>query len=99
MIRSEPVSSILGQGAALVRAEFMEGYRGICRTLPVDDLSIAIVSFAEDEVVWANTGSLMHCDGRGSAQTFFPRPGPGESLRIAAQMIAQDEQTQAVLAA
>lgn len=89
LLRSPVVEDITGQDAALVRAEFLEGFGGIARVLPADDLSLVVLSFSEDEIVWANTGALIQCAGLLAGRSYLSRPGPAESLRIATRMFGR----------
>lgn len=91
LLRDKEVSDIAVSASALIRAQCLEGYRGITRTLPVDQIALIMLCFSETEVVWANTGVLMHCPGRRSSHSYFPRLTPEQSLRLVSRMIARDE--------
>lgn len=48
-------------GHVLIRAATLEGRAGVARALPVDGIDIFALRFEEDEVVWTNSGLLIHC--------------------------------------
>lgn len=99
LLRDAAVMDVTGHSAALIRAEFLEGTRGITRSLPVDDLTIVILAFEEEEIVWANTGTLLACRGLVRSPCFFPRLEPGESLRVGSRLVDDHADSQNVLAA
>lgn len=86
LLRDQAVMEVSGETAALIRAELLEGTRGITRSLPVDELTMIILSFDEEEIVWANTVALLACAGLKASPGFFPRLQPGESLRVASRL-------------
>ena len=55
------VAAITGDVAALVQAEDLAGHGGICRAMPVDGIESVRIEFDDEEVIWANTGVLVHC--------------------------------------
>ena len=61
MIESDIAADVLGAPAHLVPAAALEGFRGIQRVMPVDQIEIITLLFDEEEVVFANTGALIHC--------------------------------------
>lgn len=64
LLESAVAEEVLGRPAVLVPAAALEGYRGITRVLPVDLLEVVTLYFDEEEVVYANTGALLHCAPR-----------------------------------
>jgi len=66
LIASDIAEAVLDRGAVLLPAGSLVGYRGISRqplTRPVEMVSLV---FASDEVVYVNTGALIHCAGDGA---------------------------------
>ncbi len=61
LLESAVAEEILGNPAALVPASALEGYRGIMRVMPVDVIEVITLLFDDEEVVYANTGAMMHC--------------------------------------
>lgn len=72
LLESAIAQEVLGNPATLVPAAAMEGYRGITRVMPVDLVEVVTLFFDDEEVVYANTGALMHC---------APRKAAGAALR------------------
>lgn len=65
--------------AVLIPAAALIGRTGACRHFPARATEIITPMFAEEEVVWANSGVLLHCPaigtgaGRRPASEFFTR--------------------------
>ena len=74
LLSGSAVAAITGDAAALVRAEDLAGHGGIGRALPVDGIEVVRFGFDEEEVIWANTGVLVHCpaDDRDPVSGVFP---------------------------
>lgn len=64
LLESSVAEEVLGRPAVLVPAAALEGYRGITRVMPVDLLEVVTLCFDQEEVVYANTGALLHCAPR-----------------------------------
>lgn len=67
LLESVIAAEVLGAPSTLVPAAALEGYRGIMRVMPVDLIEVITLLFDEEEVVFANTGTMMHCPPRASA--------------------------------
>ncbi|MEX0286395.1 MAG: Hint domain-containing protein [Paracoccaceae bacterium] len=61
LIESDAASDALGDPFAIVSAQSLTGFRGICREAPSDQLEITTLSFEQDEVVYAEGGLLAYC--------------------------------------
>jgi hypothetical protein len=72
LLESAIADEVLGNPSVLVPAAALEGYRGIARVMPVDLVEVVTLFFDAEEVVYANTGALMHC---------APRKAAGSALR------------------
>jgi hypothetical protein len=64
LLESSIAEEVLGRPAVLVPAAALEGHRGIMRVMPVDLVEVVTLSFDQEEVVYANTGALLHCPPR-----------------------------------
>lgn len=76
LIESEAADAVFGTPITLLPAAALEGARGIQRVLPVDLIEVFTLIFDEDEVLYANTGMMMHCpasrtDADGRVSPFF----------------------------
>lgn len=69
LLESVVAEEVLGRPAVLVPAAALEGYRGIMRVMPVDLVEVVTLSFDEEEIVYANTGALLHCAPRRAGKT------------------------------
>ncbi len=72
LITSPVIEEVLDRAAARVEARHLAGFRGIgLRWLPGAS-EIVTLAFAQDEAVFANTGTLLHCrSGRADAGPDF----------------------------
>lgn len=61
MIESDRAEMLFGDPFALVRAEDLVGYNGICRVIPVNAMDVVIIDFGTDEVVFGAKGELFFC--------------------------------------
>lgn len=61
MIEADAAEEVFGDPFAMVPALALEGYRGIVRVPPADQIELITIAFSQDEVVFANTGALMFC--------------------------------------
>jgi hypothetical protein len=69
LLESAIAEEVLGRPAVLVPAAALEGHRGIMRVMPVDLVEVVTLSFDQEEVVYANTGALLHCPPRRAGAT------------------------------
>lgn len=72
LLESDVAEDVLGAPAVLVPATALEGYKGIMRVMPVDVIEVVTLLFDDEEVVYANTGVMMHC---------APKKAAGAALR------------------
>ena len=72
LLESAIAQDVLGNANALVPAAALENYRGIIRVMPVDLIEVITLFFNDEEVVFANTGSMLHC---------APQKAAGAALR------------------
>ncbi len=70
MIESAEAEKLLGEAHVLVAAEAMIGFRGITQQSATEQLEVIHLGFDDEEVIFANTGALLHC-GFGRRGDFF----------------------------
>jgi hypothetical protein len=61
MIEADAAEEVFGDPFAMIPALALEGFRGITRVPPADQIELITLAFAQDEVVFVNTGALIHC--------------------------------------
>lgn len=61
MIEADAAEEVFGDPFAMIPALALDGYRGITRVPPADTMEVVTLAFAQDEVVFANTGALIFC--------------------------------------
>jgi hypothetical protein len=61
MIESDAAEEVFGDPFAMIPALALEGFRGIARVPPASRIELVTLAFAQDEVVFANTGALIFC--------------------------------------
>lgn len=61
MIEADAAEEVFGDPFAMIPALALEGYRGITRVPPADTIEVITLVFAQDEIVFANTGALIFC--------------------------------------
>lgn len=79
LIASDIAESVLDSAAVLVPAASLVGYRGITRqrlSRPVEVLSLI---FADEEVVYVNSGALIHCAADGAPEQVLGLARPGRT--------------------
>ncbi len=76
LVTSEVAEEVLDCAGALVPASALVGYRGITRQSLVRRVEVLSLRFAGEEVVYVNSGALVHCAAEGpeaaeARSTFF----------------------------
>ena len=61
MIESDAAADMFGDPFAIVPAHALEGVRGITRQAPAQKVELIAVYFADEEVIYAEGGALIHC--------------------------------------
>ncbi len=61
MVESDAAQDIHGDPFAILTALSLEGYRGIHRRQPLQRIELIAVYFADEEVIYAEGGALIHC--------------------------------------
>lgn len=83
LIHSPAAEAVLGAPGALVKARRLVGFRGIRRAPPTAPRALIALAFETEEMVFVNSGALLHCPARaqgagaplaegGLADGFFP---------------------------
>lgn len=79
LVTGSAVEALSNDSAALLRAADLAGHGGIEPAMPVDGIEIVALGFDDEEIVFANTGVLVHCPPSGRQRTpsrGFPVLGP-----------------------
>lgn len=61
MIESDMAEELVGDPFAPIPALALEGLRGIERVTPDEELTVVTIEFSQDQVVYANVGTLFLC--------------------------------------
>lgn len=61
MIEADAAEEVFGDPFAMIPVLALEGFRGITRVPPAEQIELITLAFAQDEVVFVNTGALIHC--------------------------------------
>jgi len=72
MIESPEAEKLLGEPAVLVPAAALVGFRGVERVFREDRVEMINLRFDDEELVYANTGTLIHCPS-GAQSDYFTR--------------------------
>ena len=107
MVESDTAEAVFGDPFAMIPAGALDGFRGIHRSVPAEQIEVVTLHFAQDEVIFGNIGALFFCP----AQTDLlapPAPQTYHTLTVAqadllVQFLAQEDRghdaTQAARAA
>ncbi|MEM8656027.1 MAG: Hint domain-containing protein [Pseudomonadota bacterium] len=61
LVESDAACDAYGDPFAVVSAKSLEGYRGIRRVAPRTQIEVVTLVFADEQVVYAEGGALLHC--------------------------------------
>ena len=61
MIEADAAEEVFGDPFAMIPALSLVGFRGITRVPPAEKIDLITLAFAQDEVVFVNTGALIFC--------------------------------------
>jgi hypothetical protein len=61
MIEADAAEEVLGDPFAMIPALALVGFRGIRRVAPAVEIELISLAFAQDEIVFANSGALIFC--------------------------------------
>ena len=57
------VEPLFDRPCVLIEARALVGHFGVTRAIPTKSLSLTRITFADEELVYANTGAVLHCPG------------------------------------
>ena len=107
MVESDTAEAVFGDPFAMIPASALDGFRGIYRTAPAEEIEVVTLHFAQDEVIFANIGALFFCPAQTdllsapAAQTYHVLSAAQADLLV--QFLAQEDRghdaTQAARAA
>ena len=61
LVESDMVADIYGDPFAVIPAHSLEGFRGITRAGPAQEIELITLCFEEEEVIYAEGGALIYC--------------------------------------
>ncbi len=73
MVDTGAAAEALDQDVALVPAAALDGYDGITRERLTAGIDVVTLAFDSEEIVYANTGALLHCPAAAAAQALAPK--------------------------
>ncbi|WP_420862459.1 Hint domain-containing protein [Algirhabdus cladophorae] len=71
LIESDIAEEVFGDPFTLVKAEALEGYRGISRDRPATIFEVFTLVFETEQLAFAHSGALMHCPGDKEAEESY----------------------------
>jgi hypothetical protein len=81
LIEAGAAMRIFSKPSVLVRAADMCGYCGIHRVHLMKQVQLFRPVFADEEIIWANSGILFHC-ASGKTQSFFDTANGAQAHRL-----------------
>ncbi|HEY9040027.1 MAG TPA: Hint domain-containing protein [Roseovarius sp.] len=61
LVESDAAEALTGDPFALIPARSLIGVRGMCRVPPPPDAEVTILQFEVEQIVFANSGAMLHC--------------------------------------
>ncbi len=93
MIEHPVIEAYTGEPMGLFEARMLEGFRGIRRVHETCRIATYGLVFDDEEIVYANSGILMHCPGKaGSGNGFFQRLGRVQAAALLKRIGEMDEE-------
>lgn len=80
LIESQVAADLLGELSVLIPASALVGFRGITRHAPKGLIEAVTLNFEDEEVVYANSGLLVHCATKASG--FFTELDHGRAAAL-----------------
>jgi hypothetical protein len=71
LVESDAASDMYGDPFAIVPAHALNGVRGITRAAPAHQIELIAVYFADEQVIYAEGGALIHCPANTTALDKF----------------------------
>lgn len=99
LVESDAASDIYGDPFAVVPAMALDGFRGIYRTAPQQQIELIAIYFAEEQMIYAEGGALVHCPANTTALDAFIAAdamaydvlGPLDAAYLTARMGLEDQ--------
>jgi len=76
LVESDTAAEMYGDPFAIVPAQTLEGVRGIYRAAPAHQIELIAVYFADEQVIYAEGGALIHCPANTTALDTFLEAQP-----------------------
>lgn len=76
LVESDAASDMYGDPFAVIPAQSLEGVRGIYRVAPAQQIELIAVYFADEQVIYAEGGALIHCPANTTALDKFIEARP-----------------------
>lgn len=76
LVESDAASDMYGDPFAVVPAQALDGVRGIYRAAPAHQIELIAVYFADEQVIYAEGGALIHCPANTTALDTFLEAQP-----------------------
>lgn len=89
LIESQLAADLLGELAVLIPASALEGFRGITRQAPKALIEAVTLGFENEEVVYANSGLLLHCATKDTG--FFTELDDGRARALLSLLNARSD--------
>ena len=61
LVESDTAADMFGDPFAIIPAQSLVGVRGIMRAAPAEQIELIAVYFAQEQVIYAEGGALIHC--------------------------------------
>lgn len=71
LVESDAASDKYGDPFAIIPAQTLDGVRGIYRAAPAHQIELIAVYFADEQVIYAEGGALIHCPANTTALDTF----------------------------
>lgn len=98
MVESDAAADVFGDPFVIVPAHALVGVRGITRQAPKTPVELIALTFAEEQVVYAEGGALIHCpakiktlDSFIDAQSGYDVLSPKDAAFVAECLSVEDE--------
>lgn len=76
LVESDAAADMYGDPFAIIPAHALDGVRGIFRTAPAQQIELVAVYFADEQVIYAEGGALIHCPANTTALDKFIEARP-----------------------
>ena len=99
VVESEAAAQLFDDPFAIVAAHALEGVRGIYRAPPAEKVELIALYFAQEQVIYAEGGALLHCPAHTvSLDAFLNSDGaryevlsPGDAALVVRNLLLEDQ--------